>query len=84
MMCATLTTAGQGGKIPSRSPGPCDIYGNEGTPCVAAHSTTRALYASYTGRLYEVKRQSDSKTMDIGIVQPRSSSPAPCCRYSTG
>jgi hypothetical protein len=25
---------------------PCDIYASGGTPCVAAHSTTRALYAS--------------------------------------
>jgi hypothetical protein len=27
-----------------------------GTPCVAAHSTTRALYAAYSGALYQVKR----------------------------
>jgi len=25
---------------------PCDIYAAAGTPCVAAHSTTRALYAA--------------------------------------
>ena len=30
--------------------GPCDIYGGAGTPCVAAHSTVRALFASYNGR----------------------------------
>ena len=70
LVCATLTTARQGGTIPSRAQGPCDIYGSAGTPCVAAHSTTRALYASYSGRLYQVKRQSDGRTMDIGIVQP--------------
>ena len=29
---------------------PCDIYASGGTPCVAAHSTTRALYAATTGR----------------------------------
>ena len=40
------------------------------TPCVAAHSTTRALYASYNGPLYQVLRQSDGKTLDIGVVQP--------------
>jgi hypothetical protein len=45
--------------------GPCDIYGAAGTPCVAAHSTTRALYASYKGPLYQVKRQSDAKTLDV-------------------
>jgi len=27
----------------------CDIYAAGGTPCVAAHSTTRALYGSYNG-----------------------------------
>ncbi|KAI0189072.1 Arabinosidase B [Astrocystis sublimbata] len=45
--------------------GPCDIYASGGTPCVAAHSTTRALYASYSGSLYQVKRGSDSATRDI-------------------
>src|SRR4051812_39513555 len=40
---------------------PCDIYAAGGTPCVAAHSTTRALYASYNGPLYAVKRLSDQK-----------------------
>ena len=32
--------------------GPCDIYANGNTPCVAAHSLTRALYAAYGGPLY--------------------------------
>ena len=30
--------------------GPCDLYFKGGTPCVAAHSMTRALYAAYTGK----------------------------------
>jgi DNA-directed RNA polymerase specialized sigma24 family protein len=30
-----------------------------GTPCVAAHSTVRALYANYGGSLYQVRRASD-------------------------
>jgi hypothetical protein len=55
---------------PSRPKGPCDIYAAAGDPCVAAHSTTRALFASYDGPLYKVLRQSDGKTLDIGIVQP--------------
>ena len=42
---------------------PCDIYASGGTPCVAAHSTTRALYAAYTGSLYQVQRASDSTTL---------------------
>ncbi|KAI8628730.1 fungal alpha-L-arabinofuranosidase [Xylariaceae sp. FL1651] len=45
--------------------GPCDIYSSGGTPCVAAHSTTRALYSAYSGSLYQVKRGSDSATKDI-------------------
>ncbi|NED81091.1 alpha-L-arabinofuranosidase, partial [Streptomyces sp. SID11233] len=28
---------------------PCDLYAAGGTPCVAAHSTTRALFSSYNG-----------------------------------
>jgi hypothetical protein len=55
---------------PPRPEGPCDIYAAAGCPCVAAHSTTRALYASYNGPLYQVLRQSDGKTLDIGVVQP--------------
>lgn len=54
---------------PARPEGPCDIYAAAGAPCVAAHSTTRALYASYKGPLYQVLRQSDGKTLDIGVVQ---------------
>ena len=53
-----------------RPNGPCDIYAAANMPCVAAHSSTRALYASYNGPLYQVLRQSDSKTLDIGVVQP--------------
>jgi hypothetical protein len=44
---------------------PCDIYASAGTPCVAAHSTTRALYAGYRGPLYQVKRIADGATLDI-------------------
>ncbi|KAK5173818.1 uncharacterized protein LTR77_002499 [Saxophila tyrrhenica] len=46
------------------SAGPCDIYADGNTPCVAAHSTTRALYSSYTGNLYTVTR-SDGKTVTV-------------------
>ena len=37
-------------------PGPCDIYAEDGGPCVAAHSTVRALYASYDGPLYQLRK----------------------------
>lgn len=45
--------------------GPCDIYASGNTPCIAAHSTTRALYNAYNSRLYQVKRGSDGATTDI-------------------
>jgi hypothetical protein len=47
---------------------PCDIYAAGGTPCVAAHSSVRALYSAYTGNLYQVKRGSDSTTKDIPVL----------------
>lgn len=47
------------------SAGPCDIYAQGDTPCVAAHSTTRALYDDYNGPLYQVRRSSDDRTSDI-------------------
>jgi len=65
------TQSGAGAAVPPLRPqGPCDIYAAAGDPCVAAHSTTRALYATYTGPLYQVLRQSDGKTLEIGVVQP--------------
>ena len=53
------------GPAQAATSGPCDIYAAAGTPCVAAHSTTRALYAAYDGPLYQVKRASDGATTDI-------------------
>ena len=47
---------------------PCDIYSAGGTPCVAAHSTTRALYGTYNGSLYQVRRSSDNATLNIGVL----------------
>jgi hypothetical protein len=47
---------------------PCDLYAAGGTPCVAAHSTTRARYSAYTGPLYQVRRASDGATRDIGVL----------------
>ena len=42
------------------SAAPCDIYASGGTPCVAAHSTTRALFDAYNGPLYQVRRSTDT------------------------
>ena len=47
---------------------PCDIYAGAGTPCVAAHSMTRALYANYDGPIYQVVRRTDGKRLDIGLL----------------
>lgn len=44
---------------------PCDIYRDGGTPCVAAHSTTRLLDSHYSGPLYRVVRDSDGATLDV-------------------
>jgi hypothetical protein len=49
--------------------GPCDIYAAASAKCVAAHSTVRALYGSYSGPLYQVKR-ADGTTKDIGVLSP--------------
>jgi hypothetical protein len=48
--------------------GPCDLYSAGGTPCIAAHSTTRALYSAFSGSLYQVKRGSDNTTTNIAPV----------------
>jgi hypothetical protein len=69
----TLAQQGPGSEAPGRPEGPCDIYAAANAPCVAAHSTTRALYAGYDGPLYQVLRQSDGRTLDIGVVQPMAS-----------
>ncbi|HYQ58837.1 MAG TPA: arabinofuranosidase catalytic domain-containing protein [Draconibacterium sp.] len=70
-----MAMAGAVGEVPDRPEGPCDIYAEGDAPCVAAHSSTRALYASYNGPLYQVTRISDGKTLDIGVVQPSEGDP---------
>ena len=46
----------------------CDIYAAGGTPCVGAHSTTRALFGAYNGPLYQVQRASDHASTDVGLL----------------
>ncbi len=60
----TSSVGGASGK------GPCDIYAAASNKCVAAHSTVRALFGSYSGPLYQVKRASDSTTKDIPVLSP--------------
>ena len=69
LIVAQQVGAARNGPLP-RPQGPCDIYAAANTPCVAAHSSTRALSAAYNGPLYQVMRQSDGKKLDIGVVQP--------------
>jgi hypothetical protein len=57
-------TSGSAGTGPQ---GPCDIYAAANTPCVAAHSPVRALYAAYTGPLYQLRKKSDSSTKDVPV-----------------
>jgi hypothetical protein len=68
-------STGTGGSPASSAP--CDILAAGGNPCVAAHSTVRILYASYTGPLYQVCKGASAAgpnscpggmTRDIGIV----------------
>ena len=66
-------TTGAGGATSAGSAtatvGPCDAFAASKTPCVAAHSTVRALYGAYGGNLYRVER-SDGTSKDIGLLAP--------------
>jgi non-reducing end alpha-L-arabinofuranosidase len=57
-----------GGPADAGGERPCDIYASGGAPCVAAHSTVRALYGDFNGNLYQVTRASDKTTSDIGVL----------------
>jgi len=46
--------------------GPCDIYADAGTPCVAAYSMIRSLSSSYTGPLYQVRSGSNAQNTGTG------------------
>ena len=65
MFAILLTTAVAG----VSAEGPCDITGKAGNPCVAAHSTVRALYAHYDGPLYEVTRSSDGTSANVEVLK---------------
>lgn len=61
--------SGAAGATGTNGMGPCDIYKSANTPCVAAHSTVRALFGGYTGKLYQV-RNTGGMTKDIGPMAP--------------
>lgn len=56
------------GRLAPQGDRPCDIYLAGGTPCVAAHSTVRALFGAYSGKLYTVQRKSDYSSIDISVI----------------
>lgn len=47
---------------------PGDLFNTSGVTVVAAHSIARKLFASYSGKLFQVKRASDSTTLDVGVL----------------
>ena len=49
--------------------GPCDVLAAAGNPCVAAHSTVRALYAKYAGPLYRVIR-ANNESANVSVLKP--------------
>ena len=60
--------------------GPCDIYKSAGNPCVAAHSTVRALFGAYSGKLYQV-RNAAGATKDILTLTPGGFADGPLARH---
>ncbi|HSD38192.1 MAG TPA: arabinofuranosidase catalytic domain-containing protein [Rhodocyclaceae bacterium] len=67
-LLALLIVTSAGAQQAFAATGPCDIYASGGTPCVAAHAMTRALYGAYSGKLYQVTRASDGTSTDIKTV----------------
>jgi hypothetical protein len=55
-----------GGTTPAGQ-APCDIFAAASNPCATAHSTVRALFSSYSGKLYQV-RNSSGVTKDINTL----------------
>lgn len=66
VLCMLIGAGASYAQSPSAS-GVCDLYAAGGTPCVAAYSSTRALFSAYSGNLYQVRRP-DGKTLDIKVL----------------
>jgi hypothetical protein len=58
------------GLVAAVAAAPCDVYAAGDTPCVAAHSSTRAMFVGYNGPLYQVRRSSDGGTANISPLTP--------------
>eukprot|EP01052_Picozoa_sp_SAG31_P033184 SAG31_NODE_3718_length_3951_cov_2.903686_4_plen_170_part_00 len=67
---ATLPPAIASAAAAAHREGVCDIYLAAKTPCVAAHSMTRALFGDYNGPLYTLQKKHGERfvTKDIGVV----------------
>jgi hypothetical protein len=61
-------SGGAGGSTTQTGTLPGDIAAAAGTPMVAAHSVTRAMFAAYSGKLFQARRASDGTTSDINAV----------------
>ena len=68
MMRFSAITSMLGLVVAAAAEGPCDILDAAGNPCVAAHSTVRALYAKYAGPLYNLTRASDGTSKSVGLL----------------
>jgi hypothetical protein len=58
------------GSSAASGPPPGDIANGAGVSVVAAHSLTRALFATYAGNLFQVSRVSDHQKKDIAVTTP--------------
>ena len=67
LVCVAAIAPAGTARAQTVTPRPCDLYAPT-TPCVAAFSTTRALYSAYTGPLYQVTRLSDEDRLDVGLL----------------
>jgi len=66
VLSIVFTASASGASKIAAPPGVCDIFSSGGTPCVAAHSLTRALFGQYDGPLYSVLNAATNATKDIG------------------
>jgi hypothetical protein len=66
---ASRSSNSDGSSAASGTP-PGDIANGAGVSVVAAHSMTRALFATYAGNLFQVSRVSDHEKKDIAVTAP--------------
>ena len=69
-MATSLRLAALAALVSAAAAAPCDIFAAAGTPCVCAHSVVRALYSTYNGPLYLLRRASDSHTAVVATTGP--------------